>query len=505
MNNKNTILVYPIDFKDRTYEFYCGGLVLDIDQKDIKEWGKSYVGEIALAFPGARITSSLLDSKIRVEYSINRNTLEDFQNKFPLHPIFICDNLDHPLEIRGQSSFIIVFKEKLKKEEVIARTSDLAKIEDIFPDTWLLNYYNEADAEREYNKFYNLKFRNLEIEYLEPNFSTFAKRRYGKAIPEYVPKIFDNGYLNGKEFELIGFKNGSKTKLDEANLRIAVLDSKINLSHDCFRDVISHPENCIYMETAYGISEDELGSHGTSCASLICGYEQGVVNDKTFLGLVEDVELIAVQVVQESEDKAQKYSLASLLRGLYYAAFESGVDVISCSWSYPYESTLMQDLIKKITTEGVDSDNTTIPIVFAAGNDTDYTHFPACMDEVIAVGAIDDEGNYIDKNHNEFDWYSAEGKIDICAPGRLATAKVKNDKKSEKIDSNHYPDYHMFEGTSCAAPVVAAAIVYYKRKYFTKKISAMSMKSLIKQNAIKSLSKNWNKNIRGPGIINFNI
>ena len=103
--------------------------------------------------------------------------------------------------------------------------------------------------------------------------------------------------------------------------------------------------------------------------------------------------------------------------------------------------------------------NTGAVVVASAGNDaTDRPMFPACLPDVVAVGALDPYGPAPYSNHGAW--------VDACAPGSdLVSAFFTFDGKMEvfprpgSADPDEFEQWARWTGTSFAAPVVAAALL----------------------------------------------
>ena len=99
-------------------------------------------------------------------------------------------------------------------------------------------------------------------------------------------------------------------------------------------------------------------------------------------------------------------------------------------------------------------------VVASAGNDaTDRPSFPACLPEVIGVGALDPYGPAPYSNYGAW--------VNACAPGTdLVSAFYRNfDGKTElpempgSVDPDEYESWVRWTGTSFAAPIVTSALL----------------------------------------------
>jgi subtilisin family serine protease len=122
---------------------------------------------------------------------------------------------------------------------------------------------------------------------------------------------------------------------------------------------------------------------------------------------------------------------AEIARGLLWAVAE-GARVVNLSMAGPDESSALRAAIRTATRHGV-------VVVAAAGNGGTATKtFPAADPNVIGVAATTSSGAL-------FSWSSRGRWVTLAAPGRTTT-------------SISHGRYATFEGTSAAAPAVAAAL-----------------------------------------------
>ncbi|MGC9365856.1 MAG: S8 family serine peptidase [bacterium] len=175
-----------------------------------------------------------------------------------------------------------------------------------------------------------------------------------------------------------------------------------------------------------------IESHGTHCS----GCAAGVTNNSTGIASVgSGIGLIGVRAgfLILIDD-------AAAIQGIYYAC-TTGADVISMSFGGTDFNSTMQTAINEAY------NNYDIVVVAAAGNDNDSAlHYPACMDNVIAVAATD--------NTDHKASFSCYGSwVDISAPG---------DSILSSIPDNAYSN---MSGTSMACPVTAGLVTLIRCQF----------------------------------------
>ena len=231
-------------------------------------------------------------------------------------------------------------------------------------------------------------------------------------------------------------------KTDAEKVMVAVIDSGIDTDHPEFTDaggnsiisMLSYNATDDKLVNANGISviEDEQG-HGTAVAGVIASQ----INGSGIMGVAPDVELLVIKC--DVDETGEFKSSADIVFGIYYA-IEQDADVINMSFGI---DKLLPDM-KNAIQLAVDSN--IITVASAGNNSSDIPHYPAALDITIGVGALaQDSWDLAD--------YSNYGvNSDIVAPGTTLTAMMGG-------------NYSVQEGTSMAAPVVAAAVAIYRSQY----------------------------------------
>ena len=240
-----------------------------------------------------------------------------------------------------------------------------------------------------------------------------------KFIPDDLPiEILPFGALSQQQNWGIEF-----CKIEEAwrqttgtGIRVAVLDTGIS-EHP---DLNWSPDltfNCS-MDPTY---IDEKSGHGTHVAGII-----GAKNNAFgVVGVAPDCILIPIKVLNNNGGG----SYESIVSGIE-KAIESKADIISMSLG---SSSAPPDKVHQVIKKAADAG---IIILAAAGNDGGVTNFPARYEEVIAVAAIDENGDYAT-------FTSGDDTVDSVAPGVGIYSTFLNQ------------GYAKMSGTSQACPCVA--------------------------------------------------
>jgi len=223
---------------------------------------------------------------------------------------------------------------------------------------------------------------------------------------------------------------------------VAILDTGCNNHHLDLKDRIIGGYNFTKDSEGDVTNFEDFNGHGTHVAGTIAAS----FNDIGIVGVAPEVSLLILKVL----DYRGSGTVDSLVKAIDYAINWSGpnnekVHILSLSLGLPSSKEILHNAIK----QAVFND---IAVVVAAGNEgdgdlsTDEYSYPAGYEEVIAVGAMD--------NNNEVANFTNTNKeVDIYAPGV--------DIKSTYLNI----DYVDLSGTSMATPHVTGALALLINKY----------------------------------------
>ncbi len=232
----------------------------------------------------------------------------------------------------------------------------------------------------------------------------------------------------------------------DPRITVAVLDTGITLSHPelqdallpgyDFVDIIDGASEFIGDYLGYDdVPDDEVG-HGTHVAGIIAG--KGI---NMPLGVVPKCKILPVRVLGAMEQNGRRVGaglVGNINAGIKWA-IDQGADVINMSLGIQHAGGGLphQEVVDYARHKGV-------TIVAASGNDgTEQLYYPGALPHVIAVGAVDEQG--------ELASFSTYGKqVSLVAPGtNIYSTYLHN-------------DYGFSTGTSHASPFVAGAVALLK-------------------------------------------
>ena len=204
---------------------------------------------------------------------------------------------------------------------------------------------------------------------------------------------------------------------------VAVLDTGVEPHPDLAGSVLPGADF-----TGAGDGRVDKDGHGTAMASLIAAH--GRVR-----GVAPAAKILPVRVAVIDQTRSGRYS-----EGIPWAV-QQGAKVISISAGGPGDDILQRQEIQKALAADV-------VVVAAAGNrpKDNSVLFPASMPGVVAVGAVDKDGNQAD--------FSVSGQqLAIVAPGVGNSTAALGGK------------YKVGSGTSDATAVVAGAVALIRAKF----------------------------------------
>ena len=258
---------------------------------------------------------------------------------------------------------------------------------------------------------------------------------------EYTNPLYPNQYyLKNTVSEIdINVQPAWNISTGSPNIKVAVLDSGIDATHEDFgSNVLSGYTIGIENGQGLPIIGTPNWTHGTCCAGIIAAQN----NLLGIRGIASDVKILPVNIRIET---SSNYQIANAIRW----AVDNGADVLSCSWALGNLSNDINSAITYARNNGRFGKGSVV--VFAAGNNGSNVNvaYPARLDGVIAVGAIDKLG--------VITHYSQQGvSLNLVAPsnkifsqGDFYTTTITG---CGNIGGNYTSS---FGGTSAACPQVA--------------------------------------------------
>jgi len=213
-----------------------------------------------------------------------------------------------------------------------------------------------------------------------------------------------------------------------AGQTIAVLDTGIDLRQPALAARVV-PGGYDYVDDDSQPDDVATGTDGDGDRLSDEGYGHGTFVAGVASLVAPDAGLLPMRVL-DAEGRGNVFVVAEAL----YDATARGADVVNMSFGTAERTTsrVLQDAIKDVRAGGA-------IVVAAAGNDgSEAKHYPAAMDGITSVAALEAGGTRLAS-------FSVQGKwVDIAAPG-------------ENVISTLPCGYGSWSGTSVAAPFVAGS------------------------------------------------
>lgn len=244
----------------------------------------------------------------------------------------------------------------------------------------------------------------------------------------------------------INLKSGRNEGNSEVT--IAVIDTAIKNDHpDLLKANITNiPVNGLELYSKNDLEYE----HGTIIAGIIAAYpnsEDGV------LGINPNARVLSCVFSQSNLD-----TVDNLVKCIY-AAIREKPDIINISLGTSSDSNELHQAIKEAASQK-------IILVAAAGDNNDFIQYPAQYDEVISVGSIFKEGEFVVEGDNAL-------AIDVFAPGKnVVTTSFSNGKF----------DYVSADGSSISTAIVTGIISLAKQ--YNKDITTSMLKEYFETNKI---------------------
>lgn len=304
----------------------------------------------------------------------------------------------------------------------------------------------------------NMIYETGLVESSQPRFLNNIKLHSTPPVPTFSnindPLFCYQWNLNNvNDYENIDINIGDAWEITkgDTSITVAIIDNGPNLNHPDFPNIsFSLDAKTEHPSVTYDCSY----SHGTNCLGIIGAQH----NNIGIAGIAPNCNILPISINFHYSNTNLDFDLANAFElAEYYNA-----DVISNSWGGSNHPDLIIEAINNAQTYG--RGNKGCVVVFSAGNggNSHALEFPASLDIVISVGAIDSCGIRCE-GHPGFDehtlmcgsiwgadYYSSYGEqLNLVAPG--------NDIRTA-TQSLEYPNMlytENFSGTSAACPHVS--------------------------------------------------
>lgn len=345
----------------------------------------------------------------------------------------------------------------------------------------LPDYYGAVDKLEGYNNWHIIQYQNYDsavnaynnylsqpyVEFVEFDEILYLEEPDDEEIALLATSISTWGSTKVKSAEAISALN--KSKISQKETVVAVIDTGVEQSHDCFKDANKNsrvlgnrPKDIVPHPNASG--KDEW--HGTHVAGIIA------------MNTPDNIKIKPYNYFYYYFNNLPSGTKTSLSGEIKQATIDK-VDVINMSL---YQEITSKDKGSAVSQAIDDAVEAGIPVIVCAGNNNKDAsgYYPAAFDSVITVAAsTSSDGVRSTSNYGEC--------VDITAPGQSIYSAVPDNT------------YEKHSGTSMATPYVSAAAAILKST--NKSFTATQIKDYITASAYKP--SGWNTSKHGAGIVNF--
>ncbi|WP_284643157.1 S8 family serine peptidase [Paenibacillus silviterrae] len=248
----------------------------------------------------------------------------------------------------------------------------------------------------------------------------------------------------------IGIEEAWKVTNSNTNIIIAVVDTGVELDHPDLKKNLVPGVNLVQP----GLMPADDNGHGTNVAGVIAA--QGN-NDRGISGILWNAKIMPIKALEADGTGGE----AKLGEGIRYAV-DHGAKIVVLSLGLNKYSDYMSEIISYAEERGV-------LLVAATGNEGNVVKYPAAYSTVLSVGGMGVDGRVHDRSNRG-------PELDLVAPWDVFTTAMGH-------------SYEYMDGTSMAAPQVAAvaALVWNKYPWYT----PFEIRQLLRQTAENLGDAGW--------------
>lgn len=404
---------------------------------------------------------------LSLNQKVQKKDFNALKNNPVLKRIMLAHKIEGTLPIYFTGEILLKPKPNIKIEDILKIINNGASIKNTSKyGTYCLDVQNWDSIFIYANKIYESGI----VEYCHPNFVAEIIKFQNDPLYSQQYYLNNTGQFNGTAGIDINAPEAWAISMGLTTVRVAMIDDGVE-NHEDFDgrvlqgftprdpDGFGAPISNLPDPTLYIIG------HGEACAGIIAASH----NNIGIAGIAPCTNIIPINIFSDWYYYTDQYNQTKVsfhetaqdnAAAINYAWDDAQADVISNSWGYnttssgdiPYADEIIY-AISNARTQG--RNNKGSVVVFASGNFNQSfsgVTFPANVSGVIAVGAIDNNGNI---------WnYSSRGsEMDLVAPsGGLQGNIVTTDRMDNGVpilgyESGNY--YYAFNGTSAACPQVS--------------------------------------------------
>lgn len=279
-----------------------------------------------------------------------------------------------------------------------------------------------------------------------------------RATASGVAKVWLDGVRTAsldRSVKQIGADKAWEAGYDGKGVKIAVLDTGVDKTHDDLKDQVVGEKNF----SASPDTADRVG-HGTHVASIAAG--TGAKSGGRYRGVAPGAKIISGKVLNDAGNGDD----SGIIAGMEWAAAE-GADVVNLSLGSPDSPGVdpMEAMVDKLSAEKG------ILFAVAAGNEgaggESTLDSPGSADAALTVGAVDKDDRLAPFSSVGPRTGDGAVKPDVTAPGVAVTAAAASGSEIDTRPGTPHPapGYLQIDGTSMATPHAAGAAALLKQRH----------------------------------------
>ncbi|MFI6643230.1 type VII secretion-associated serine protease mycosin [Streptomyces sp. NPDC050504] len=223
-------------------------------------------------------------------------------------------------------------------------------------------------------------------------------------------------------------------------ITVAVLDTGVDDSHPDLAGNVLPGKDFIGFGAVRG--DRPWARHGTNMAGIIAARGHGYDRGDGVVGIAPEAKILPLRVILESgdpaRDRARKSRGTALAQGIRWAV-DNGADVINLSLGDDSESAHPEAAEDAAVQYALSKGAVVVASAGNSGEKGDHVSYPAAYPGVIAVTAVDKQGNHASFSTRR--WYAT-----VAAPG------------NEIVIADPDRKYYQGWGTSAACAFVSGAV-----------------------------------------------
>jgi type VII secretion-associated serine protease mycosin len=248
-----------------------------------------------------------------------------------------------------------------------------------------------------------------------------------------------------------------------AGVIVAVLDTGVDATHPDLAGSVMPGTDLVGFGAERG--DETWARHGTAMAGIIAGHGHGSGGADGVMGVAPDAKILPVRVLLEEDDpardKARRARGGALADGIRWAT-DHGADVINLSLGDDSDSAHPDPAQDAAVRYALGKGVVVVASAGNAGKDGDHVSYPAAYPGVIAVTAVDRDGDRAAFSTRH--WYAT-----VSAPGK--------DVIITEPDRRYYKGW----GTSAAAAFVSGAAALVRAAH--PELTPAQVKTLLSETA----------------------